>query len=311
MKRILLASTMLVAGAGMAAADVSISGYGRFGLSYYSDTDPGFNKTVFTSRLRMTLSGTMETDGGVTFGGKLRVQYNQGDEYADFNTAQYWIAYEGLTVQFGNVDTAFDSVALNYDSEMGFQDNSVGDTYDWDFFAYDSNGSYGGMWESYVGVSAFYSINGINLYLSYVNPDQYSKDLPAWADKELGIAADWSNGQFTVAGAYTNSAGGIKNHNIAFLGGAYNFGDGNVGLNLYNFDYPVGDDVRQVTLYGNYTFGATTVRAVITDVDEDGLKTGYGIGADYDLGNGARISGTYQRDVWGDKFADLGVRFNF
>lgn len=311
MKKILLASTMLVAGAGMAAADVSISGYGRFGLTYNSATGAGYNKTVFDSRLRMTISGTMETDAGVTFGGKLRVQYDQGDDYADFNTAQYWIAYEGLTVQFGNVDTAFDSVALNYDSEMGFEDSSVGDTWDWDFFAYNSHGSLGGLWGEYTGVAAFYSINGINLYLSYVNPNQYLKNLPAGWDDEIGIAADWSNGQFTVAGAYTNSAGGMKDHNIAFLGGAYNFGDGNVGLNLYNFEHPGFDDIRQVTLYGNYTFGATTVRAVITDVDYPGQKTGYGIGADYDLGNGARVSGSYQRDTYGDKVADLGVRFNF
>jgi len=315
MKRILLASTMLVAGAGMAAADVTISGYGRFGLQYNSNVGAGFSKTVIDSRLRLNITGTMETDGGVTFGGRLRLQYDQGDDPANmtFNTAQYFVSYEGLTVYVGNVETPWDNVALLWNSEMGFQDSSVGDPYN-GYFGYGNFKGNNPGWQyppDAVGVSASYSVGDLNIWAAYVNPDQSVKDLPGWADKEISLSVDYTTGPFTVAAAYIGNTAGWKDDNVGFIGAAYNFGDGNVGLNYINYDYSVGPSDHQITLYGNYTFGATTVRAVVSDWDFAGNKTAYGIGADYDLGNGARISGTYQRDHWGDKFADLGVRFDF
>lgn len=41
MKKILFASTALVATAGVAAADVSFGGYGRFGVGYVEDRTVG------------------------------------------------------------------------------------------------------------------------------------------------------------------------------------------------------------------------------------------------------------------------------
>ena len=340
MKKILLATTLLGASAGMAAADVTISGYGRFGLQYTEnrgsvavigldeeEIDAGVfeaRDTVISSRLRLNIDATKETDVGVTFGARLRIQSDSGDFDTSANTAQFTVAYEGLTVGVGNIDTAADSVKLTYASEMGFEDSSYGDSAG-GFFAYRSKGSSlnrlisEGVGEflddvayldGYQGISATYSFGDINTYFSYVNPNQYAKGLDI--EKEVGIAADWTNGQITVAGSYTANATGVKDYNHFFLGAAYAFGDATVGLNYYNFDYKSDSD-SQVTLYGNYKFGDTTVRAYVSDLNTDEkTDVAYGLGADYSLGEGARISGSIQSGFDDDtSSADLGVRFDF
>lgn len=338
MKKLLIATTALVAGASAAAADVTISGYGRFGLQYVEDranvlgvdlaagalTSSEASDTVISSRLRLNIDATTETDVGVTFGARLRLQHDSGDWATNGNSAVFSVGYEGLTVQVGNVDTAWDSVRLTYDSEMGFEDSSFGDAQN-SFFAYRSKGSVLGgainevaglfgesIKDGYTGVAATYSISGINLYFSYVDPNQYVKQLGAGADEEIGLAADWSNGQISVAAGINLNSAGVKDNDDYFLGGAYNFGDGNVGLNYYDYNTAVaGGDTSQVTLYGNYTFGATTLKAYVSDLDISGADTAYGIGADYSLGEGARLSGAIQSGFAGQTVADVGVRFDF
>ncbi|SEC53251.1 porin [Rhodobacter sp. 24-YEA-8] len=331
MKKLLIATTALVAGASAAAADVTISGYGRFGLQYIEDrgVTPGSGiagteeETQIAGRLRLNIDATTETDVGVTFGARLRLQNDLGNDTTVGNKARFSVGYEGLTVQVGNVDTAWDSVRLTYDSEMGFDDSSFGDAQN-GFFAYNSKGADSNQNSNYAGVAAFYSIADVNLYFSYVDPDQTAKDLSIVPgllanDEEIGLAADWSNGQISVAAGINLSSQGIKDNDDYFIGAAYNFGDGNVGLNYYDYNTAAGgvSDSTQVTLYGNYTFGATTLKAYVSDWDRAGYDTAYGIGADYSLGEGARISGSIQSG-FGDAAganngtkADLGVRFDF
>ncbi|WP_283176357.1 porin [Gemmobacter sp. 24YEA27] len=317
MKKLLIATTALVAGASAATADVTISGYGRFGLQYVEDRGTDLENTIISSRLRLNVDATTETDVGVTFGARLRLQYDDGDTQTNGNAARFSVGYEGLTVQVGNVDTAWDSVGLTYDSEMGYEDSSFGDSVN-PFFAYNSKSQNSG----YQGVAATYSIADVNLYFSYIDPDQYVADLNGplssfshgiagvGVKEEIGLAADWSNGQISVAAAINLNSAGIADFDTYFIGGAYNFGDGNVGLNYYNYDDSV-DDVSQVTLYGNYTFGATTLKAYVSDLDLSGADTAYGIGADYSLGEGARLSGAIQSGFAGQTVADVGVRFDF
>ncbi|NBE07164.1 porin [Paragemmobacter ruber] len=308
MKKVLLATTMFVAGASAAAAEVTISGYGRFGAEYVENRGAGLSDTIISSRLRFNIDATTETDAGVTFGARLRFQNDDGDVATVGNNARFSASFSGFTVSVGNVDTAFDSVALTYNSEMGYQDSSFGDS-EAAFFAYNSKVGPA----NYMGVSATYSFGGANLYFSYVNPDQTVSTLPVGISEEIGIAADYTAGQFTVAAAFTSDAAGIVGNDIAFIGAAYAINDAaNVGLNYYDNGTTAGgvDRGNQATIYGNYTFGATTVRAYLSDREND-PDTAYGIGADYALGEGARLSGSIQGDFNGNTAADLGVRFNF
>ncbi|NPD14259.1 porin [Xinfangfangia sp. D13-10-4-6] len=328
MKKLLIATTALVAGASAAAADVTISGYGRFGLQYFEDRGitegltgaaaDAVENTQIASRLRITINASTETDVGVTFGARLRFQ-NDGEAGTAGNKAMFSVGYEGFNVQVGNVDTALDSVGLTYDSEMGFDDTSFGDQQG-SFWAYRSQGAHSRQQDDYTGVAATYSVSDINLYFSYIDPSQGTKGAYSTREEEVGFAGDWTNGQISIAAGITQDGSGIKDNDLGFIGAAYNFGDGVVGLNYYdNGKTSAGlDNGTQVTLYGNYTFGATTLKAYVSDWDHDTVdyKTAYGIGADYSLGEGARISGSVQRGFGIDQgnygtTADLGVRFDF
>lgn len=83
MKKVLLATTMLVAGASIAAADVTLSGDARMGiLSRGSDnaatrnTDEG--AVAFTSRARVAFTLSGESDSGLSFGGTFRADNAAG-----------------------------------------------------------------------------------------------------------------------------------------------------------------------------------------------------------------------------------------
>ncbi len=311
MKKILLATTMLASTVGVAAADVTISGYGRFGAEYVENRGVGLADTVLSSRLRFNVDATTETDSGVTFGARLRFQNDDGDLGTTGNNAQFSASFSGLTVSVGNVDTAINSVGLMYNSEMGYQDSSFGDSIA-AYFAYASKAVPPAA-AGYYGVAATYSFGDANFYFSYVDPDQYASTLPVGTDEEVGIAVDYTAGAFTVAAAYTANGAGIQDNDIGFIGAAYAINEAaNVGINLYDNGTIGGVDVPdQITLYGNYTFGATTLRGYVADLDLAGADTAFGIGADYALGAGTRVSGSIQSGFAGETVADVGVRFNF
>ena len=82
MKKVLFATTALIATASVAAAEVKFSGYGRFGLGYLEDrtgtvdaigggeaTGVETDETILVSRFRLNIDGIVETDGGVAFRG--------------------------------------------------------------------------------------------------------------------------------------------------------------------------------------------------------------------------------------------------
>ncbi|MEH7827691.1 porin [Gemmobacter denitrificans] len=298
MKKILLATALLSSTATVASAETGItfSGYGRFGLEY---VEGRAQETQIASRMRININGKTETDSGVTFGGRLRLQSTDGGA-ASTNAALFFAEYEGFRLEVGNANTAFDSAGLLYASEMGFQDSSAGDPQG-SFFAYNSTGGVAPG----VGIFASYSVGDFTGRISYATPDQTTA---AAVNEEISLSVDYASGPFSVSLAAYQDGAGIANNDGFFVGAAYAINDqANVGLNYIDEDSAPG---KVITLYGNYTFGATTVRAYVADMDAAGADTAFGLGADYDLG-GARLSGSIQSDYAGDMNADLGVRFDF
>ena len=306
MKKLLLATSFIAASTGFAAAEVAVSGYGRFGLVYNENTPVGQNDTIISSRLRINIDGKTTTDGGVELGARLRMQYEDGDENTAGNAAKFYGSYNGLRVEVGNVETAFDSAALIYDSEMGFEDSSFGDPQG-EFYAYDSN-TYGAGNGNRTGLAVSYSAGAFSGMISYVTPDQVN-DLGVGAAEEVAINLAYVSGPFAVSAAAYQNGAGVDGNDGFFVGGAYTMNEvTTIGLNYMDEDAAGGS---QITLYGNHTMGATTLRAYVSDLDVTGADTAFGLGADYDLGGGARVSGSIQSDWAGDMVADLGLRFNF
>lgn len=305
MKNILIATTALVATAGVAAADVSLSGAARFGLRYADDAAAGVAKTQIETRLRFNIDASKETDSGVTFGGRIRMQHDENIAAgaAVLNAANVYASYNGLKVTVGNVGGAYDDAALMYNSEIGFIGQSYGDP-SGDFYYY-TTGAYG---QNRMGINAAYSMGGVNVEASYINPDQTVTDLPAGTEAEFAISASYNAGQFTVAGAYAQNGAGIDGNDVAYVGAEYAMNDmTNVGLQWFDN----GDD-QTVTLYGNYKMDAITLRAYYANNDATSNDTdhAFGIGADYDLG-GATLAGGVERGFAKQTRANLGVKFSF
>lgn len=315
MKNLLLASTALIGLAGAAAADVTISGYGRFGLDYNEGAAAGTNETTVHTRLRFNIDAKTETDTGVVFGGRVRLQDQSGQGGGDLSAALLYVSFEGLRVEVGNANTAFDSAALLYDSELGLRDRSFGDSQS-SFYSF-STGNYTSTPDR-MGVYAAYTMAGFSGKLSYVTDDQTTG---VGVNEETSIALSYESDLFTVSAAAAQDAAGFANNDIWFLGAAYN-GLPNTVIGLNYVDEGINTDITDplvgtslgstVVLYANYVMGATTLKGYISNNDYVGnlTDTGYGIGADYDLG-GAKLTGGIQRGYTEDVIADFGVRFDF
>jgi outer membrane protein OmpU len=310
MKKLLIATTALVATAGVAAADVTLSGWGRFGLDYNGGAAVGTAKTQVNMRMNVDINGTMTTDAGVTFGGRIRVRYTDGDNTANSmpNAAMLFASYGGLRMEVGNTNNAMDTTKLMYNSEIGYLDRSFGDPITAGL-AYQSNGTIGNA----MGVFASYSFGDGTVRLSWKDPDQTLTGAGA-PDEEVQISADYTFGQFTVSGAYSDNTGGVGTAKDYFIGAEYAVNsDMNVGL--LHFRNKVGAVSRnRTTLYGNYTMGAMTYKGYVARdnafVAPGTTKTAFGLGVDYDLG-GARLSADIHRSYTKDTIAGVGVRFNF
>ena len=330
MKKALLATTALVLSAGVAAADVKISGYGRTGIIYYENTATqdaaGLNETQVASRLRMNIDATTETDAGVEFGARFRLQWTQGANDTAANPAKLWVSAQGLTVEVGNIDTAFDSAGLLYATDLGSYDRSgafatsVGySAMAGNFYAYEAL-NYGGE-TNRVGVAATYSFGDLTVRASYVNPNQ-AGGLTS-VDKELGLSVDYKwDDRLELSGAYVNNAGGNDGEDLFFLGARYAvLENARIGLNYVNADDTIisgGPEAfgQTFAIYGDYTLadGLTNIEAYVANNDGDwaGKETdnAFGIGVNYDLG-GARLGASIHRDYRDLVSADAGVRFNF
>lgn len=346
MKKALIASTALVLTAGVAAADVTISGYGRTGVIYYEDAvQTGIdalgsegNDSQVISRLRMNLDASTSTDQGVDFGARFRMQWDQGHpsrgQGGAVNAGKLYVTSSGLTVEVGNVDTALDSAGLLYASELGSYDRSVGGNALGAFFAYESS-RYSDV--DRLGVAATYALDNLEVRFSYVDPDQTGLNEDASiADvkEEYSFSVDytWNERLELSAGLAMNGAGN-DDHDVYFVGARYAvMENARVGLNWIDngdagspvglsssdaeFD-PLNDDLGStVALYGDYTLadGLTNIEAYIAnnsgDWDAKETDNSFGIGVNYDLG-GARLGASIQRDYQERVTADMGVRFDF
>lgn len=310
MKNILLATTVLAGFASAASAEITFSGMGRFGVSYNNNVAAGVAKAQVSERFRVNIDGKTVTDGGVTFGGRVRLQSDAGNTNALLSAGQLYASANGLRLEVGNVNEALDSVALFYDSEVGYIGNSAGEQGGFDSF---SSGPYGAGDVNRMGVFFGYSAGPLNARVSYINHDQTVTKSALGTDKEISVSADYKFGQITVAAGAAKNSGGVKDAFNNFVGAAYALSpDINVGLNYYNAGAPATKAASLVTLYGNYTMGALTLRGYVTKTNATVKnQTVPGIGADYALGGGVTLSGSIRPDFAGKTQADMGVKFNF
>ncbi|MEH6644501.1 porin [Sulfitobacter sp.] len=306
MKKVLFATTALVATAGVAAADVTFSGYGRFGVQYTDDVSSGESSTNVTSRLRMQIDATAESDAGVTFGGRVRFQADEGTNAAgdptgsafDANGVRFFARSGGLEVGVGNIFGALEFMPGMYPIDLGL----TGLGYDYTAFnfrgdAYDSNGS--GAYGSN-GVELIYSFGDFSVHVSAsdVNDRIAAHAAYTWNGWTFALAAQDSDNDYdteyaaTVAGSF-----GIADVSLAY---AKNGDDDATGL---------GGD--HIVLAARFDVGAATnVEVYVADADYF-AETSYGIDFNHDMGGGTSLRGGVASLGNDDTRVDMGVRFNF
>jgi len=342
MKKVLFATTALVMTAGVAAAEVAVSGDARIGLRYESDTDyVGDSSWNVVNRARVKFHMTGESDAGITFGAKIRADQKANSGGRNSATAgEVYVsgAYGKLTA--GDIDGALEKAVgdlpevgltgLNFWNEFAY---ATSEEYDREIDYSDPNlGSYG----SDAALLYEYSFGNANLYASfsdgYYGNGSVKRDTQSWAvgvgydlgDYTFGVG--YENADFTInpffetipvlVASEQNSktwgvSGGTSFNGITFKA-AYlrtNSDDDEADFAQYGLGmgYEMSNGVGLTAFYRKNDF---------KNVDLDGRA--FGLGASYDLGGGATIKGGIvdsRINVAGDKLdntlADFGLEFKF
>ena len=328
MKKVLFATTALVATAGMAAAEVTFGGYGRFGLFYQEDNTPGADETRIEQRFRLTITGSTVSDNGLEFEGRIRFQTDENGAgasgVAKSSAAGFAVSTGGFRLDVGHVSNVVDS----------------GDVVD--YFGYGV-----GLTSSIEQANAFSTAN--------FGFGSSGSDFDTVAPT---VKLRYTVGDFTVSASFTDDAatqsvapagnapavagGGNSSYQ---LGASYSFGNYAVGAVIGSTENGVGAGVDNDEWLIGFTgeFGALAVSAIVGDTDVQGAagdsasfgfsvkydigavtelrfvyadsgaatdEETYGIGFIHGLGGGVSLRGGIG-ESGGNTIADLGVVFNF
>lgn len=331
MKKVLFATTALIATASVAAADIRMSGYGRFGLDYNAANDEnvnGISSTTITSRLRLQFDMSTETDGGVGFNARYRIQAESRDNTPGTgiaNGARFGVTYGGLTVNVGNIIGAVENAKGLYTTGtrsagtgidgMGFHSlpikalalntttgaYSAGTQFNWD--AYSSAGAGAN------GVEVLYSAGGFTGHISFStdNDDVTTTPITRGEDR-VGLMASYSFSDYYVTAAYqsadnsqvivSNGQSFESNDGLYLIAAGADFGQ--FGARLA---YGSTDSIDSVTLEGNMDIGAASnILVWVNSADVDNALTtssNAAIAAAANTADGTSFGINYQYDLGG------------
>lgn len=351
MKKVLLATTMLVAGASIAAAEVTLSGNGRMGIVGGGNdnvlTAQDESATAFTSRARVVFTLSGESDSGLSFGGSFRADNAAGAAAGTAGSVFISGAFGKLSM--GDVDGAA-QMATGHVDGVGL--TGLGDLNESTFVA---AGGLNAVAQAFAAGTANpnetgdptllyeYSAGDFTGYFSITNPaDITNGATPALMSSNaeaIAIGAKYTFGDYTIGLGHEQLKGHIvptggaaapalpvvdntnlKNTVVAVSGtvagltvkGVYGKASGTLaGQNVV----APGFNGKQYALSASYTTGAITGTAFYAD--DSGLRglggtAAYGIGASYDLGGGASVvGGIAQTKVNGPDSTNFDVGVSF
>jgi len=290
MKKVLFATTALVASASMASmasAEVKLTGYAEIGVIGGSAMETQFHDDMDVS---FHLSG--ESDNGLSFGAKIDLDEVSGGISNTSGPAVVWVKGAFGSITLGDTDGALDwamqdtgigtSLTDDHTTHAGYGGNSEIDSlaaYDGQIMRYDNTfGDFAvalsvmlddtGVLNPAWGIGAKYnaSLGGVDLGLGVAYQD-YDTD-SAW-----GVSVD------------AKMAGGFR----AILNYS-DLGDTDGG--------GVGETHSAIGL--GYTMNALTVSANYGQYDEgSNSQDGYGFAVNYDLGGGAVVMAGYGKSECG------------
>ena len=298
MKKVLFATTALVATAGVAAADVTFGGYGRFGVLYMENVS-GTDETNVTSRLRLQIDMSAESDMGVSFGARARINQDNGGSGTGFNGVRFFAKSGGVEVGVGNIYGALEFMPGMYPIDLGL--TGLG----YDYTAYNFRGdaySSGGAGASQQnGVEVMYSMGDLSMHVSASDVSNRVAAHVAYKMNDWTFALGAQDSDNVADTEFAMSVGGTVGPAAVTLAYAKNGDDTGVGTTT-------GD---HFVLAAKFDVGAATnVEVYVADADYF-AETSYGVDFNHDLGGGTSLRGGVASRGNGLVRADLGVRFNF
>ncbi|MDU8912923.1 porin [Aestuariicoccus sp. MJ-SS9] len=319
MKNILLATTALVATAGIASAEVALSGYAELGI-FQNENDSGDGASplasdttrVFTD-IDVTFSMTGEADNGLTFGASIDLDELDGDgdtsDAARLPDSTIFMAFGPMTLTVGDTDSAFDARltetaiggAINDDHTVhpGYNGNSALDE------------AYGGQ-----EIRLDYAFDSFTASVS-MSPDRFDNFDPSFA---VGVSynAELAGLDLGVGLGYIQvDESAFVYDQIIGLSLSTTFNNGLQGILNYSHwtDDSTGgaDDASHMAVGLGYSMNALTIGFNYGVYDLPGGDVeGYGLAVNYDLGGGlvAQLGYGAGDDPYEDTFS-LGVAMSF
>ena len=296
MKKVLLATTALVATAGFAAADISLSGSASFGVRHLEDraaSGENNNDTVVDNEIDFDIKASGATDSGVSFGASIDLDNSETDQteaHGPANDGEVYVSYNGFKVTVGDVGGQTNEGV----ADVGYQ--GVGAD---DLVTQADTGNY--------DVNVSYAISGISLGVSVGSDTE---------DTAVSISGEMSGVSFAVSSTDINKAGSTAataKRQITELALGYTMGavSINAAYTSTNYDAAGTADLDGYGVSVAYTSGAMTLTAAMSDTDATGQDAAYGVGVAYDLGGGLAVKGGYGRNSSDKASADLGLTMSF
>ena len=319
MKKVLLATTMLVGGASIAAAEVSVSGTARMGIvSGFSDgvaANGDESDVVFNSRVRVIFSLSNETDSGLAFGASIRADNAAAGASGD--AGEVFISGAFGKLSMGDVDGAA-QMATGHVAGVGY--TGISDLNESTFLG-------AGTGATDPTALYEYSAGDFTVYASITNPQYVTSAVaPLYSKTQaMALGAKYTFGDYAVGLGYekqTTEAGASPaaavtttdlDHVVLKLSGTvsgFNV-QGLIGQADGLLNTAVVDNAKQYAASVSYTMDALTGTVFYTDDSALGGATAYGVGASYDLG-GAAVSGGIVKNVdTKESGFDLGITMSF
>lgn len=349
MKKVLFASTALVAFAGAAAAEVTISGNAEMGLIVgdggVASTD---NDVEFFTDIDVVFTMSGETDSGLTYGATIDLDESDGSNSTQgsatidsgpdgiFGTADDFVIIPGasgssgafagrtqggetifLSGGFGTLTAGDTDGALDWAlTEVAFNSGSLNDD-ETEHAGYNGNSGLDGIYDGQV-VRYDYSVGDFGIAVS-AEIDDADGGVGNDNDPVIGIGAKYSLDLANISGVGI-AIGYQKAEDDEAIGASLNgtvFGF-NVGVSYLNRN-SLGD----INDYDHYGVGLGYVTGPISlsanygsyEYDAGNDADGFGLTAGYDLGGGALVQMGYgnSNPRAGDNFDtfSFGVRMNF
>ena len=312
MKKVLLASTVLALSASVAAAEVTVGGNGRMGVTY---TEGAANELAFTSRIRIAFTASGETDGGLSFGGSIRADNAAAGAAGTAGSVFVSGAFGKLTM--GDVGGAA-NFAVGHVDGVGL--TGLGDMNE---MLYLSNSRRSAARYEYSAGAISFAISADNPgtdgagvgynFGNFVIPAV--PGLPTSNTYSVGVK--YSTDAYTVGLGYETAdiAGTSVDHVI--VGGSATFSGVNVKV-TYGMADLGGADFSQSAVSASYSMDGLGLTAYYKQAGIDGFggdMKAYGLGASYDLGGGASVVGGIASSKVGagasTTVADFGLSFSF